>query len=82
MDYQLTQHAKDVLLKRQIPREWMENALFRPQWTEPDSVDPELEHRLAVIPEFQGRILRVVVNVIALPPRVVTVHFDRRRKQR
>jgi len=82
MDYQLTQHAQDALEKRRIPRKWMEKALFSPEWTEPDSIDGDLEHRLAAIEEFQGRILRVIVNVAVDPPRVITVYFDRRRKSR
>jgi hypothetical protein len=82
MDYQLTKHAEDALEKRRIPREWMERVLFSPEWTEPDSLAAGLEHRLAPIGEFQGRILRVIVNVAVDPPRVITVYFDRRRKPR
>lgn len=81
MDYLLTQHAKDALEKRGIPREWMERALFSPEGTEPDLIDAEIEHRLAGIPEFEGRILRVVVKVTEDPPSVITVYFDRRRKK-
>ena len=80
MKYILTQHARDALEKRGISSEWMERALFSPEWTEPDKIDAEIEHRLAGIPEFEGRILRVVVKVAEDPPRVVTVYFDRRRK--
>lgn len=65
--------------KRRIPREWMERALYSPKLREQDPVDPDLEHRLVEIPEFEGRVLRVVVNVAVAPPRVITVHFDRRR---
>jgi uncharacterized protein YuzE len=39
--------------------------------------DPTLEHRLGVIAEFAGRVLRVVVNPEAVPIRVGTVYFDR-----
>ncbi|HUT51797.1 MAG TPA: DUF4258 domain-containing protein [bacterium] len=81
MDYQLTLHAEDALEKRRIPREWMERVLSSPESSEPDSIDPELEHRLAPIEEFEGRILRVIVNTAAVPPRVITVYFDRRRKR-
>jgi hypothetical protein len=82
MDYQLTKHAEDALEKRRIPREWMERVLFSPEWTEPDSLAAGVEHRLAPIAEFQGRILRVVVNAAVEPARVITVYFDRRRKAR
>jgi len=57
----------------------MEQALTTPGVTEADPVDPDLEHRLARIPEFGDRVLRVIVNGRKTPPRVVTVFFDRRR---
>jgi len=81
MTYQLTEHAKDALAKRQIPIEWMERAFVTPEWKESDSVDKALEHRLVHISEFDNRVLRVIVNVDVVPPRIVTVYFDRRRKQ-
>lgn len=82
MDYQLTKHAEDALEKRGIPREWMERVFSRPEWTEPDALVAGVEHRLGPIAEFQGRILRVVVNAAVDPVRVITVYFDRRRKSR
>ena len=47
---------------------------------EPDRRDAALEHRLGVIDEFGGRVLRVVVNPSAIPIGVVTVYFDRKLK--
>ena len=79
MDYALTEHARDALEKRLIPIAWMERALTQPEVTEPDPVDPDLEHRLARISEFGNRVLRVIVNSKRTPPLVVTVFFDRRR---
>jgi hypothetical protein len=79
MDYRLIQHARDALEKRQIAISWVERVLACPEWTEPDPVDAELEHRLAGIPEFGNRVLRVIVNTSATPPRVITAYFDRRR---
>lgn len=79
MDYVLTEHARDALEKRRIPVSWMEHALTQPEVTEADPVDPNLEHRLARIPEFGNRVLRVIINVKKTPPLVVTVFFDRRR---
>jgi hypothetical protein len=79
MDYVLTEHARDALRKRQIALAWMERALSAPEATEADPVDPDLEHRLARIPEFGNRVLRVIVNGRRTPPLVVTVFFDRRR---
>jgi len=82
MDYRLTEHARDALEKRQIAVAWVERVLARPKWTEPDPVDAALEHRLAAIPEFENRVLRVIVNTSAAPPRVITAYFDRRRTKR
>lgn len=47
--------------------------------TEADPVDPDLEHRLARIPEYGNHVLRVIVNGKTTPPRIVTAFFDRRR---
>lgn len=79
MDYVLTEHAQDALEKRRIPLAWMERAFNAPEVTEADPVDPDLEHRLARIPEWGNRVLRVVVNRKVTPPRIVTAFFDRRR---
>ncbi|MCS6997458.1 MAG: DUF4258 domain-containing protein [Casimicrobiaceae bacterium] len=79
MEYVLTEHARDALRKRRIEVAWVERALTAPEATEADPVDPELDHRLARIPEFGNRVLRVIVNVRRTPPRIVTAFFDRRR---
>lgn len=79
MNYHLTEHSRDALEKRKIPLEWMERTLNVTEWTEKDPIDEALEHRLARIPEFGGRVLRVIVNIKVVPMRIVTVYFDRRR---
>lgn len=79
MDYVLTEHARDALEKRRIPVAWMERAFHAPEATEAHQVDPALEHRLARIPEWGNRVLRVIVNGRRTPPRIVTVFLDRRR---
>lgn len=81
MDYVLTEHARDMLEKRQIPVAWMERALRMPEATEADRMDPALEHRLVRVPEFGNRVLRVIVNCEKVPPAVVTIFFDRRRSE-
>jgi len=53
--------------------------LDAPEWTKKDPIDEGLEHRLVRIPEFGDRVLRVIANIKAAPPRIVTVYFDRRR---
>jgi hypothetical protein len=77
MDYRLTQHAEDVLAKRRIPLEWVERVLRTPERVQPDKTDAELEHRLAQIPEYGNRVLRVIVNRVTNPEKVITFYFDR-----
>jgi len=42
-------------------------------------VNSTLEHRLAVLPEFANRVLRVIVSKDE-PRRVIPAHFDRKLK--
>lgn len=80
MNYQLTQHASDVLAERRISVEWMEQVFANPAVIEPSLTDPDLENRFGKIVEFGDRVLRVVVNTKVVPERVVSVYFDRRMK--
>ena len=78
----LSAHAARVVAERALPLQWIERVLQHPERTEPDSVDPVLRHALARIPEYDGRVLRVVYNPTVTPPRVVAVIFDRRLRNR
>ena len=80
MNYELTQHARDVLEEREISIEWLEKALASPELIEQATDSPELENRFVKIAEFGNRVLRVVVNTRVVPDRVVSVYFDRRMK--
>ncbi len=75
----LTEHARDALEKRRIALAWMERAFYTPELTETDPIDADLEHRLARIPKFGDRVLRVIVNGKITSPRIVTAFVDRRR---
>ena len=79
MAYELTEHARDALETRKIELAWVERVFDTPETTEADPLDPDLEHRLARIPEWGNRVLRVIVNGKTTPPRIVTAFFDRRR---
>jgi hypothetical protein len=79
MEYDLSQHARDVLEKRQIPRAWIERTMRCPQASKADPLDPDLTHYLARIDEFDDRVLKVIVNTKKTPPLVVTAFFDRGR---
>ena len=82
MKYHLTQHAQDVMKEREILTNWLEQVLENPEWTEPDKANPNLEHRLGRIVEYDSRILRVVINPQVDPVRVITVYFDRSLKDK
>lgn len=55
--------------------------LQQPERVEPDTVDAELEHRLGRIPEYGGRVLRVIVKKTTDPLRIVTCYFDRKMRR-
>ena len=61
---------------------WIGTALHHPQCTEKNSDDPTLIQALARITEFNDRVLRLVYNSTVSPPRVVSVFFDRRLRNR
>ena len=80
MNYTLSNHAKRVLAEREISIAWVERTLAEPELRQAEPGDPALERYFRRIPEFGGRILRVVVNVSTSPNHVVSVFFDRRMK--
>lgn len=77
MDFDLTEHARESLRKRPKIRMTWEQVLRNPERSEPDGIDPDLEHRLGRIDECEGRVLRVIVNRAVSPLRIVTVYCDR-----
>ena len=80
--FELSEHANNMLLEREISRTWVARVLAAPEATAPDRRDPVLLHAFARIPEFGGRVLCVVYNEHCTPWRVVTVYFDRRQRNR
>ena len=82
MRYILSRHAEKVIDERGILLEWVERTLNAPELTECDPEGTELRRYYCRIPEFGGRVLRVVLNETIDPPRVVSVFFDRRMKGR
>ena len=82
MDYELTQHASEVILEREIKIQWIDLTLNSPEFIEKDSEDEELEHRFRRIKENGNRVLRVVLNTARKPIRLVTVYFDRTMEKR
>jgi Domain of unknown function (DUF4258) len=87
--YTLTAHATRVITEREIllewvarVLEWVARVLDEPTRVEPDRHHPALRHALASIPEYDGRVLRVVYNETTKPWQVVTAYFDRKQRGR
>ena len=78
--FQLTRHARDVMRERKIPMEWLARAFCSPELVEVSGPNLLQETRFCRIQEFGGRVLRVVVNTEFVPPRIVSVFFDRKMK--
>lgn len=48
-----------------------------PDYTEPDVEDPTLARYFKALPEFEGRVLRVVARREAAGHTIITAFFDR-----
>ena len=82
MELEFTKHAIRVLAERTIPREWVERTVREPELRHPDPNDPLVEQFFRRIPENGGRTLRVAVNTRVAPWRVVSVFFDRSKREK
>ena len=80
MVYETTKHAKKVMEERGILDDWVARTFSSAELTRPDPKDAQVEQRFRRIPEFGGRILRVVVNKAVEPKRILSVFFDRAMK--
>jgi hypothetical protein len=78
-EFSLSRHARRRMSQRGVTRKQIALTLEQPDRVERDVGDVELLH---AIRRFGGRVLRVVYNHVARPPRVVTVYFDRRLGRR
>ncbi len=77
---ELSTHAKDMLIERQIPEEWVWRTIKSPDRKE-IGADKNL-HYFKAIEENENRVLRVIVNPRIEPERIVTVFFDRRLRRK
>ena len=81
MDFVLTQHAKDVILRRAISMEWIQQAIQQGK-VERDQVDEKLEHRLIRIQGYDNRVLRVIIDPGSKPIKIISAYFDRTMKKK
>ena len=82
MELEFTNHAIRALAERTISREWAERTVREPELRQPDPNDPLVERFFRRIPENDGRTLRVAVNTRVAPWRVVSVFFDRSKREK
>ncbi|MFH0795877.1 MAG: DUF4258 domain-containing protein [Candidatus Omnitrophota bacterium] len=80
MEFILSEHAKCVLKERDIREEWVWQTIRNSDRKERRS-DNNI-HYFKGIPEHGNRILHVVVNPDTIPPKVVTLFFDRKEGMR
>jgi signal transduction protein with GAF and PtsI domain len=79
MGIHFTDHALQRMAKRAIEPECVERVIQNPDLRLDDDNDPQLEHRLAKVPELANRILRVIVSK-SKTKRVVALYPDRNMK--
>ncbi len=79
-DIVFTTHAHATMMERKIKEEWVWRTIGSPDRQEVG--EDANTHFLKTIPEFDERILRVVVNKNVEPNRIVTMFFDRRLRRK
>jgi len=78
--YKISVHDKERIEKRNILLTWIQETIEKPDKTEPDPTDTELEIAFKKIQDRNGSVLKVVYNKTVSPTMIVTAHFDRRMK--
>ena len=79
VEYEFSEHAYEMLKERNIKNEWVDKTIGEPD--DKESKDDGTIHYLKAIQEFEGRILRVIINPDVEPLRIVTLFFDRRQRR-
>ena len=81
MRFVYTLHASTMLEERAIDKAWIERTILYPDTVEPDPQHPEMIRAFRVVPERDGRVLRVVYVPSELTCRVTTLFLDRSRRR-
>lgn len=80
--YDLSNHAKTRIVERKIDLQWIVLTMKAPALRESHPNDDDCQCVYRRIPAAEGRVLKVVYNAATKPWRIVTVHFDRRMRDR
>jgi Domain of unknown function (DUF4258) len=75
--YALSAHARERIGKRNIDLEWVRLTVSEPTLVKLHPNDSTCLQAYRVIPESDGKVLKVVYNATTDPWRIVTIHFDR-----
>ena len=78
MKFILSAHAETVMLKRNIPKEWIFRTILVSSAV--IEIDNNETHYFLNIKEYDNRCLKVVINPIKLL--VVTAYFDRKAQKK
>lgn len=70
-------HALTVMRERGLDAGWVATVALAPLWTAPDPRDPAVERRFGVVPERDGKIMRVACVEDALEIRIISAFLDR-----
>ncbi|MNU03087.1 hypothetical protein D3C72_2469960 [compost metagenome] len=70
------------MLERKLERHWVEEAVRRPAWREPDMGDPAILRCFKSIPERANRYLRVVCVETDDEIRIISAFLDRSARPR
>lgn len=79
-EFELSLHAKENLLKRDISEDWIQRVIESPEKVVVDADMDKNTHYIGRILENGNRFLRVIVNPHKAPKVIVTCFFDRRIK--
>jgi hypothetical protein len=74
MKFMLSRHAEGEMLRRRIPREWVESLLESPQQRVPQPGGKEILQSRVESGDGRMYLLRAVVAIEKEPPVVVTVY--------
>ena len=74
MRFLISRHAEEEMVRRQIPREWLESVLEDPEQRVPQLGDKEILQSRFTAGDGKMYLLRVVVATENEPPVVVTVY--------
>ena len=78
MKFNLSIHARDVMLARNIVEKWIYSTIENPSST--ININEQEIHYFSTIRENEARCLKVVVN--PLKHLIVTAYFDRKMQKR